>query len=461
MQSVETGLLQRTGPPDPAVLSPGARPRAPLSGETLRGGIYLAARYGLGVLVSLANMLVMTWWIGPHAYGLFVTAVGIVAFLATLARGGIDTYLVRSDVPPDDRDYGTATTLIVGASLALTVAGTAVVPLLIRWYGNREFVPPYLALLLTIPVTGLTGVPMASLERALDFRRIAAIELVSQSAGLVVATLLAWSRAGVWAPVLGQVTWQVFTLLAVAAAAPGWKHLQFDRGQARKMLSYGMSLTASLRTWQLRTLVNPLLVGRFAGAEGVAFVALAIRIAESLGSFRLAAGRIAIAALARLQSQREEFRKALEQALYLQVVTLGPLLCGFALCGPLVVRRLIGLRWMPSLAIYPFVAAGVLVNSVYNLQASALFVIGKPRVVTEAYTGHVILLALTTLVLLPRMGIVGYGWAELAACLAYIAIHAGLARSVIISYRRLLPWMGTFAACLFVGSISPAAFFFG
>ncbi len=67
------------------------------SSQTVRGGVYLAARYGLGVVVSLGNMLVMTWWIGPHSYGVFVTAIGLVAFLSNLARAGVDTYLVRAD----------------------------------------------------------------------------------------------------------------------------------------------------------------------------------------------------------------------------------------------------------------------------------------------------------------------------------------------------------------------------
>ena len=67
-----------------------------ISQETLKGGLYLAGRYGLGVLVSAGNMLVMTWWLGPHAYGLFVTAISLVAFLAVVSRGGIDTFLVRS-----------------------------------------------------------------------------------------------------------------------------------------------------------------------------------------------------------------------------------------------------------------------------------------------------------------------------------------------------------------------------
>ncbi len=178
-------------------------------------------------------------------------------------------------------------------------------------------------------------------------------------------------------------------------------------------------------------------------------MAFAIRTAEALGSVRLAAGRLAIAAFARMRNSREQFRASLEQALYLQIITLGPLLCAFALLGSWAVPHIAGARWMPSLVVYPFVAAGVLVNSMYNLQASALFVVGKQWLVMRSYTAHVVLLAGGTLFLLPRLGIAGYGWAELLACGAYPVLQTGL-RTVPISYRRLTPWLVTFTALLFV-----------
>src|SRR6266849_8367073 len=109
-----------------------------LSSQTVRGGVYLAARYGLGVVVSLGNMLVMTWWIGPHSYGVFVTAIGLVAFLSNLARAGVDTYLVRRKAAPGARLYDVAATLILSVSIGLTLMGAALAPVLIRWYGSRE-----------------------------------------------------------------------------------------------------------------------------------------------------------------------------------------------------------------------------------------------------------------------------------------------------------------------------------
>jgi O-antigen/teichoic acid export membrane protein len=432
------------------VAFPGEVSLPELSSQTVRGGAYFAARYGLGVFVSLGNMLVMTRWIGPHSYGLFVTAIGLAAFLSTLARAGLDTYLVRREATPDKKTYDIASTLIFAISIGLMLAGVALAPLLIRWYGSREFVFPYLVLLLTIPLTGMSGVPIAKLERKLDFGSVAGIELGGQVLGLLTAALLAWRGLGVWAPVFGQMTWQLYVLIAACVSAHLLPSPRFEAGEAREMLAFGIGLTASLRTWQLRTLINPLLVGRFAGAEGVAFVALALRIAEALGTLRLAAGRMAVAALSRLQNKREEFRTALERAMRLQVITLGPLLCAFSLAGPFAVRHVMGERWIPSLAVYPFVAAGVLANSVYNLQASALFVLGRQWTVMGSYLTHVALLGVGTHLLLPRFGIAGYGWAELLACIAYFPIHAGLARIVAISYRRTLPWLAAFLTVLFV-----------
>ncbi|HKS74691.1 MAG TPA: oligosaccharide flippase family protein [Terriglobales bacterium] len=424
-------------------------PTEALSRETLRGGAFLAARYGLGVLVSLGNMLVLTWWIGPHAYGVFVTAIGLVSFLASVARAGVDTYLVRLENEPDAKTYGIASTVVLSTSIVLTGFGCGLIPLLTRWYGGREFAAPYFVLLLSLPVVGMTGIPTAVLERQLNFQRLAGLELGGQGLGLVLSMMLAWSHCGVWAPVAGQLGWQGFLFLATCASASYFPRFRFAWHEARTMLRYGAGLTASLRTWQLRTLVNPLLVGKFAGAEAVAFVAFAIRTAEALGSVRMAAGRLAIAALARLQNSREQFRASLEQALFLQIITLGPLLCAFALLGSWAVRHIAGPRWMPSLIVYPFVAAGVLVNSLYNLQASALFVVGKQWLVMRSYTAHVVLLAAGTFFLLPRYGIAGYGWAELLACSAYPVLQSGL-KTVPISYRRLTPWLAAFTALLFI-----------
>jgi O-antigen/teichoic acid export membrane protein len=408
---------------------------------TVQGGIYLGLRYGLGILISLGNMLVLTWWIGPHAYGLFVTAVGLSGFLASLVRAGVDTYLVRMEKEPSERLYHLALTVIGGNALVLLLLGTMTVPLLARWFGSREFELPYLATLITIPLAGWAGPPTAKLERALDFGRVAGIELGGQLLALAVSLTLAWKHMGVWAPVAGLIAWQLSAMVAALRAARMVPRFAFDRHQAMAMFSFGVGYTMSLRAWQLRTLINPLIVGRMAGADNVAYVGLAIRIAEGLGFVRVAAGRLAIAALSRLQDDLPRLRMALQKAIELQVMVLGPLLCVFSLAGPFLFAHLIGLRWLPSLAVFPWIAAAVPANSVYNLQASALFVLGEQWTVFGAYLVQVGLLGLAAWILLPRLGILGYGLADVLACAGYAFLHRKLAVKIGLSLQRVAGWL--------------------
>ncbi len=419
-----------------------------LGGLATQGGAYLTLRYGLSIVISIGNMFLLTRWIGPHAYGLFVTAVGLTAFLASLTRFGVDTYLVRCDPAPDRRQYDVAFTLVLTSSALLCGSGLAVMPLLKRWYSGDEFALPYLVLLLCVPLTGLAGIPVAKLERALSFGAVAAIELGGQGIAFIIAAILAWHGLGVWAPVTGMFAWQVFALLAACVTAQFFPRLRLRAPDARRMLAFGFGYSASMRVWQLRSLVNPLLVGRIAGAEGVALVALALRIAEGIGFVRTAAGRLAIAALARVQSDRSTLRAALERALTVQVLILGPLLCAFALCGPWLVPRAIGWRWVGVVSVYPLIAIGVLVSSVSNLQASALFVLGKQWTVLLAYACHVVLLTLGTWLLLPKLGLMAYGWGEVIACTGYVLLHLALRTVVSISYRTVLPWLAIFGALL-------------
>src|SRR5581483_922340 len=121
--------------------------------------------------------------------------------------------------PPSPRTFQVAGTLTAAVSLMLVAGGVMISPFLTSLLQSREFLLPYLALLWCIPAAGLTGIPTAKLERELNFRRVAAIELWGQFVGLLVSATLAWRGAGVWAPVAGQLSWQWSLLLGACWAA--------------------------------------------------------------------------------------------------------------------------------------------------------------------------------------------------------------------------------------------------
>ena len=413
-----------------------------------RGVAYIAARYGASAFVNAGNVFVLTWWIGPRAYGAFVTAVGITTFLSSVARAGLDTCLVRAEQPPTSKDYDTAFTLILAISLLLCALGILALPLLTYWLPDHTFVLPYIVLLLTIPLIGLAGPPMAQLERALQFQDVAKIEFGGQLAAFVVSGGLAWRGLGMWAPVAGHVTWQLCVLIAAKWMSSWSPRLSTDRVRARNMIRQGLGFSTSVRVWQLRKLVNPLVVGRILGTEAVAFVGLAARAIEVLSVVRVAVERVAIAALSRLRENPRQCQQMMQKGARLDVLVLGPAVLMLTTLGPVLLPGLFGERWSGALRVLPFVTAAALVNSVFALEASALFVEGRQWVVTRAYLWHVLILALGTLLLASFAGIAGYGWAELAACLPYLILHRGLPPGLRIVLPPILPWLGAFTSAL-------------
>ena len=421
---------------------------ASVSSLSQRGVAFIAARYGASSLVQVGNVLVLTWWIGPRAYGAFVTAVGITTFLSSITRMGLDTHLVRCEEAPTREDYDTAFTLILSISLLLCLLGGLALPLLNLWLHDRSFAVPYLVLLATIPLIGLAGPPLAKLERALAFRDVAQIEFGGQLSAFLVSAILAWRGFGVWAPVAGHVMWQMFVLVGAQRISGFIPRISFRLSRTREMINFGLGFSASVRIWQLRNLVNPLIVGRLLGTEAVAFVALAVRAVEALAFVRTAVGRVAIAALSRMREDPERCREMMQKGARWQLFALGPAFCLLALLGPPFLPQLMGARWASVLLVFPFLAAAALTNSIFVLEASALFVEGRQWVVTHAYLWHIVIFVFGTFTLLPKLGIVGYGWAELAACVPYAILHHELRRSLRISLTGIVPWLAAFVAAL-------------
>jgi PST family polysaccharide transporter len=89
------------------------------------------------------------------------------------------------------------------------------------------------------------------------------------------------------------------------------------------MVGYGLGFSASMWVWQLRLLVNSLVVGRYAGADAVGYVALAIRIVDQLSVLKDIVWRLSIPALAQVQGKLARMVKAISEGASLQIMASG------------------------------------------------------------------------------------------------------------------------------------------
>ena len=103
-------------------------------------------------------------------------------------------------------------------------------------------------------------------------------------------------------------------------------------------------------------------------------------------------------------------------------MVVGPLLGGFGLVAPWIVPLLFGPEWLPMVEVYSFIALSYLSGAAFSLQSSALFVLRRIWKVAVVSLVHLVLFAGSALLLVPHLGIRGYGWAEVVALPSYILL---------------------------------------
>jgi O-antigen/teichoic acid export membrane protein len=422
----------------------------------VRGIAYLVGRESLALLVSLVGVAVLVREIGPTSYGLYAGAAAIIFVVASVGTFGVDVYLVRRLRAVTKTDLDQAVTLLAVAAAAASAVTLALVPLLLELFDVQRFIDPLRVLAISLPLTLLEAPLMASLERELNYRAVALIEMVQQFVYYGVALTLAFLGAGVWSPVSGLIASQGWLLVATYVAQRYRPVPRWNRELVREMLGYGTTYTASTWLWQLRGLVNPLVVGHYLGAAAVGFVGLASRLVEATSFVRNVAWRLSIATFGRLQHDLARFKRAVEQGMALQTLAVAPLLALLGSVGPWLLPALFGQAWEPVVRLFPYIALGMIFQSVFTMETSALFVVDRGRRVIPVSALHLALFACGAAVCVSQFGVVGFGYGEVIALAAYVLLDHQVRSLFPVSYAETLPWIIAFVPPLFALHLPPA-----
>ncbi len=396
-----------------------------LKTKILRGGIYLTLRQLLGVGLSLISVLVIARVLGPERYGVVAIASSFLYFTFGTANLGLDIYLVRQpNLLEDAPEQILAFYNTVG--VAFCVLLWFAIPTIGLWTGQTVISQILRWLVPVVWLQMVSSVSIAMLERELRFAQVGLIETLAQAANYLLAVPLVLLHWGYWGPIAGLgLQFTVLALLGSCYYLVPWRwrwRWQF-LGSA---LGYSLMYTGSTWIWNLKSLTVPLFVSRMAGLEAVGIVSVAMRFADQLGILRLVAYRLSISGLAKLNGNPDLIRHAISRGIVYQGLLIGPLYAVFSCCAALVIPLLFGGNWLQSVKVFPCIALAMLINTIFNLHSSALYVAGHNRDVAQFHLWHIGLLWLASWLLIPVLGLWGYPAAEIVALLSYISLHYSL-----------------------------------
>lgn len=399
------------------------------------------AREAIGMVIRLAGVVLVVRLIGPSSYGLYAAAAAFSLFVVSFAQLGVEVFLIKVPGELDPKRYDQAFTLLVVTSLAVTLIAEGLTYLcggLLRPVGVVE---PLRVLLLSIPINVLWAPAQARIERNFRYRAMGLIELGGDIVLYAVAVPMALDHTGPWALVTGFFACQAWLLaasLAVSGLAPRW---DWSPADLKVMLKAGLSYSTSQWTTYLVTLVNPLVVGTFLGATGVGYVAFAQRLVGTIGFAQRSVWRLGMAALSRVPSRDlARLRYAIEEGSMLQMLALAIPFAAFGVLARWLVPVIFGAVWAPAVPLYSVLALSVIVGTPAFVQSTFLYTRGANMAVARANTLKGAVLGFAAFVLVPIMGIDGYGVAALIALVSVLYTDALVRSFLAFGYRKLLPW---------------------
>jgi O-antigen/teichoic acid export membrane protein len=370
-------------------------------GETAR---FAALQVVAASLAWIAN-IVLARILERRDFGVYGICIFYIGIGTLLGDGGLGAALLRRRREPTKKEFRIALTALLGVSAVLGGAMFIAAPYIGHY--NR-FAPSEVNVLRAMAplyfVNAFRVVPYIRLERALQFSRIARIELTASLVRHLVAISLALAGAGVWSLVVAGLTSSALQLVFAYRASPGWVGIGWSWRVFRPLIGYGGKVQALGICSYLKDNISAALLGSALGPAAVGLFDFGLKYIQIPVTAVNSLARVQLPVYARLDAHDPTLFAALRGATRTALLLGIPLLGALAFAGPWVIPLVYSPRWAPA---YP-VIWGLLANMIGGLVASPLFTLlqgqGRPGLAIVVFVVWTMLtwaLAIVGLVLVP------------------------------------------------------------
>jgi lipopolysaccharide exporter len=356
-----------------------------LRAATLRGLRWAVVSRPIIELLNVASMAALARLVAPADFGRFAVAV-IVADLGSVTAQGVNTALVqRKAVTREHLQAGLSLAILSGlvlVGLIVAAARLVVEPI----YGGRT---ADLVLLLA-PLAFLTAannVPVAILQRRLEFRRLSALPVLISAVTVATSVPLAVAGMNGVALVLGAVAGiAVATAVVWAWTCPPPPRLR--RAAARELLSYGAPASLAAVGWVGFRNCDYAIVGARLGPLQAGFYYRAYTVAvEYQKKVSTLMDVLGFPLLSRAGTVDEQ-RTLRGRMVRMETLVLFPALTLLAIVAPVLIPWFFGDQWTSATVPTQILAIGGAATLVIDAVGAGLMASGRPRALLGYAWGH-------------------------------------------------------------------------
>jgi O-antigen/teichoic acid export membrane protein len=411
------------------------------------GAVLLTIRAAGAQVIAFLGMLVLAHLLSPTDLGMVAFGITVLTIGNFFADGGLGAALIRRAEQP--------TVEQLRALLALQLMLAVVIALAVAAVGSQAGTIGAVTAIMVcaLPLLALRAPHVIALERALEYRPIASIDLAESLVfyGWAIATVEAgW---GVWGVASAAIARSLIGSVLMTAASPLRviaPRLKF--GTLRSMLGFGIGFQAvGLATLARNEGVN-LVVVAIGGTATLGYWSLANRLMQVPFWVFQSLWRVSFPTMARLRALGESTPQTVERFARVTALASGAMLAPLAASAHYLVPALFGANWAPAAAPLPWACAGLLVAGPISV-AAAGYLYSERNVRTPLIAtiiAGVVWIGLTAILLKPvGIAAVGIAWMLAAWTEAVIFSRALWRAGVAVERIILVPVAVTFVCAVF------------
>lgn len=333
----------------------------------VRGFFWTAAGTGVQAVLQIVVLMVLARLLVPRDFGLVAAAHIVVSFSEIFATLGVGPALVqRAELEERHRESAHVLSLVMGFLLGGAVFALAGPIALFFQVDGLTAVVRVMAVV--FPVTGLSVVSTAQLNRDLAFRRLTRIQIASFVGYAIVGIALALLGAGVWALVCAVLAEKlVATVMTLRHRRPP-RHLRLQGAAIRDLLEFGGGHTALRLSNFFAVRGDYIVTGRVLGVTALGFYERAYRLmAVPVQLLGMVVDRVLFPILSRVQDDPALLAKAYLTVITLTATAILPLSAMALALSPEVIRVVLGDQWGSAVAPFQILVLGMYLRMGYRV----------------------------------------------------------------------------------------------
>jgi PST family polysaccharide transporter len=327
----------------------------------------------LGVTAILARIL------APSDYGLIGMVTVLIALLQVFSDIGLGLATVQRK-SLSNYQVSNLFWISVLVGFFIFVCCLMLATPLSNFYDREEIKAVTAILGIGFILGGISAQPMALINRKMDFKKIAKIEVISMLLGAFMGLLSAYNGAGYWSLVIQTITVQLIrTLLAFI-----FSNIELSKPKTGvgtfQLVAFGITLTINGLLIYVARNLDSILIGKYWGAEELGLYNRAYFLMLLPGT--LATGVLSslmIPSLSSLQSNNNKFGNAYRKALKMITVVSCPLAIGLGLSADEVVYLIYGEKWAGVVPIISCLAIASVTQPLFNTTGWLFTAAGKAK----------------------------------------------------------------------------------